>query len=278
MADGVQSLGRDQRGGSGIQHGLGSRSGVKLDAATPDAHKRAEVRSTTTAAYWPCLLTSVRGKPTDAALSQIRRAARRQDPRNVLVSVEEDDAQQVLFLAADPLEGPHRRHLHDLVSAVVDAVKNGRPGVEIQVVIGDRVEPGAPIALVAARVRRLGRYTAPHGGDPVTWARRDSLARLLDPLDRRDVSAFVHGQLARVQAYDQEHGTDLQHVLELALDHESRNDASRAAFMHRNTFRRQLDRALELIDVDLDSPEQRLALHLALKVRALVDQVPRGTR
>lgn len=103
----------------------------------------------------------------------------------------------------------------------------------------------------------------------MVWARRDSLACLLEPLDPRRVSAFVQGQLADLQAYDQEHGTNLQHVLELALDHESRNNAARAAFMHRNTFRRQLDRALELIDVDLESPEERLALHLALKVRAL---------
>jgi DNA-binding PucR family transcriptional regulator len=38
--------------------------------------------------------------------------------------------------------------------------------------------------------------------------------------------------------------------------------------MHRNTFRRQLGKALELIDVDLTCPEERLALHVALKMRA----------
>ena len=42
----------------------------------------------------------------------------------------------------------------------------------------------------------------------------------------------------------------------------------RAAFMHRNTFRRQLGKALELIDVDLTCPEERLALHVALKMRS----------
>lgn len=82
------------------------------------------------------------------------------------------------------------------------------------------------------------------------------------------MSAFVQGQLASLQAYDHEHRTNLQRVLELALDHDSRNTAARAAFMHRNTFRRQLRKALELIDLDLDCPEERLALHLALKLRA----------
>ena len=176
---------------------------------------------------------------------------------------------QVLFFRGDLVRGPDWKRVRDAVSAVVEVVKAGRPGVEIKAVIGDRVGPRAPLALVASRLRRLGRYAFPRGGDPVIWARRDSLACLLEPLDPCHVSAFVQGQLAGLQAYDQEHGTNLQHVLELALDHDSRNDAARAAFMHRNTFRRQLDRALELIDVDLDSPEERLALHLALKVRAL---------
>jgi sugar diacid utilization regulator len=175
----------------------------------------------------------------------------------------------VLFFREDSLRGSGRKRLRDAVSAVVEVVKAGRPGVEIKAVIGNRVGPGARLALVASRLRRRGRYAFPRGGDPVIWARRDSLAGLLGPLDPRHVSAFVQGQLAGLQAYDHEHGTNLQRVLELALDHDSRNNAACAAFMHRNTFRRQLDRALELVEVDLDSPEERLALHLALKMRAL---------
>ena len=184
----------------------------------------------------------------------------------MLIALDRDT--QGLFFREDSFRGRDRKRLRDAVSAVVDVAKAGRPGVEIQAVIGDRIGPWVPLALVASRLRRLGRYTFPRGGNPVIWARRESLACLLEPLDPRHVSAFVQGQLADLQAYDHEHGTNLQRVLELALDHDSRNNAARAAFMHRNTFRRQLDRAVELIDVDLDSPEERLALHLALKIRA----------
>lgn len=180
-----------------------------------------------------------------------------------------DRGTQVLLSAEDPLGGPDRRRLRGAVSAVVEVVKARRPGAEIQTVIGDRVGPGAPLALVASRLRRLGRYALARGGDAVIWARRDSLICLLETLDPRQVSAFVQGQLASLQAYDHEHGTNLQRVLELALDHDSRDAAARAAFMHRNTFRRQLRKALELIDVDFDCPEERLALHLALKMPAL---------
>jgi DNA-binding PucR family transcriptional regulator len=93
-----------------------------------------------------------------------------------------------------------------------------------------------------------------------------SLARFLDP---RDASLFVHDQLAALADHDREHGTDLLRVLELALDHHDRNDAARAAFMHRNTFRRRLRQAEQLAGADLACPEERLALHLALKLRAL---------
>ena len=103
----------------------------------------------------------------------------------------------------------------------------------------------------------------------MVWARRYSLACLLETLDPRQASAFIDGQLASLQAHDREHGTNLQHVLELALDHDNRNAAADAAFMHRNTFRRQLRKALELVDVDLACPEERLALHVALKMREL---------
>jgi purine catabolism regulator len=104
---------------------------------------------------------------------------------------------------------------------------------------------------------------------PVASARDHPLARLLERVDARAATSFVHEQLAVLAAHDREHGTNLLRVLELALDHHDRNAAARAAFMHRNTFRRQLRNALELIDADLDCPEERLALHLALKLRAL---------
>ena len=178
------------------------------------------------------------------------------------------DGGALVLFAQDSWGGPDRRRLRDAVSAAVDVVKTAQPGAEIQAVIGDRIKAGAPVALVASRLRHLGRY-ALGGGDTVTWARRDSLVCLLETLEPRHVSAFVRGQLASLLAYDHEHGTNLQHVLELALDYDTRNIAARAAFMHRNTFRRQLRKALALADVDLDRPEERLALHLALKMRAL---------
>jgi hypothetical protein len=71
---------------------------------------------------------------------------------------------------------------------------------------------------------------------------------------RRWATGFVEQQLGVLEAHDRLHGTTLERVLELALDHSDRGAAADAAFMHRNTFRRQLKKALELLGSDLDFP------------------------
>ena len=132
-----------------------------------------------------------------------------------------------------------------------------------------------PPAATTARLHEVGR-PRPAAGDEVAWARDHALRRLLATLDARSAIAFVEAQLAPLAAYDLEHGTTLERVLELALDHEDRATAARAAFMHRNTFRRQLGKARELLEADLDAPEERLAVHVALKLRRLVGRAPSG--
>jgi sugar diacid utilization regulator len=216
-------------------------------------------------AYRPCLLSWVGGRPSDVLIERMRRAAVDWDRRSLLVSV--DSGAQALLVPEDAPGGPGRERLNAAVRSVVEAVHAVRPEAEIHAVVGDRIASRERLPVVAARLRRLAGYARARGGEDVVWARRYSLACLLETIDPRQASAFVEGQLATLRAYDREHGTNLQRVLELALDHENRNTAARAAFMHRNTFRRQLARALELIDVDLSCPEERLALHVALKMR-----------
>ena len=227
-------------------------------------------------AYRPCLLSWVRGEPTDALIERMRRAALVRDRRSLLVAV--DRGEQALLLPEGWPEGISSAHVCDAVHSVIQAVRAVRPEAEIRAVVGDRMTSGERLAVVAVRLRRLARYAFARGTDDVVWARRYSLGCLLETLDPRQTSAFVKGQLAGVQAYDHEHGTNLQRVLELALDHDDRNTAARAAFMHRNTFRRQLGKALELIDVDLACPEERLALHVALKMLSLGEPGGSGPR
>jgi len=53
---------------------------------------------------------------------------------------------------------------------------------------------------------------------PVASARDHPLARLLERVDARAATSFVHEQLAVLAAHDREHGTNLLLVLELPLD------------------------------------------------------------
>jgi sugar diacid utilization regulator len=216
-------------------------------------------------AYRPCLFTWLGGEPTEALIARMREAALGWCRRSLLVSV--DDRTQLWLLAEDSPGGFSRDRLREAVHSVVGAVRAVRPGTEIRAVVGDPITSGERLPAVAGQLRRLAGQARKRGGADVAWARRYSLAFLVESLDPRHASAFVEGQLASLWAYDHDHGTNLQRVLELALDHDNRNTAARAAFMHRNTFRRQLGKALELIDADLDCPEERLALHVALKMR-----------
>jgi sugar diacid utilization regulator len=214
--------------------------------------------------YWPCLLAWVEGRPSESTLGEMRRAAYRWDRRCMLVPV--GPSRQLLLVPDDRPESGDRGEARAAVARVIESVRRGGIGPQIRTIVGDRIKRGDTAPEVTARLRRLGRYVLPEGGDCVLWARRHSFDSLLETLDRGQAAAFVEVQLGGLRAYDHEHGTNLLRVLELALDHHNRNEAALAAFMHRNTFRRQLRKALELIDVDLDCPEERLALHLALKI------------
>jgi PucR C-terminal helix-turn-helix domain len=99
----------------------------------------------------------------------------------------------------------------------------------------------------------------------------DRRAPVATPVGGRDGCGLPVVAVARkpLLDYDEDRGTNLARVLELALDFQRRDDAARAGYMHRNTFRRQLAHALDLVTGDLDDRQDRLALQLALRLRCL---------
>ena len=191
-------------------------------------------------AYRPCLLSWTRGAPSPALVERMRDAAL--DRRSKLVSL--DPATQALLIPEDSPGDTCRERLRETVRSVVEAGRALQPEAEIKTLVGDRVTSREQLPLAVARMRRLAGFARSHGAGELVWGRRYSLGGLLETLDPSQATAFVEGQLADLRAYDHEHGTNLQRVLELALDHDDRNSAARAAFMHRNTFRRRLAKAL----------------------------------
>jgi hypothetical protein len=219
--------------------------------------------------YWPALLAWTTGHPGPRTLGEVDELAQRQVPGSITVPF---DNTTVVELFPDRTSGPASqprvyRWLDDLVR---HARQLGHRGVR-----GIAGEGSVEVTRLPARVGELRRLLQhlPHGSQEalVLPARTCELERLLiEGMDRGAARTFINGCIGRLVGYDAEHGTDLAHVLELALDFSRRDDAANAGFMHRNTFHRRLNHALELVDADFEHPDDRLALHLALRLQRLL--------
>ena len=248
---------------SHVQRRAGAAGGrCPLDARELAARAGLPIASS----YRPCLFAWNGGRATASALGRMRAAARRRQPRSMLLPV--GARAQMLLIPADRHADTAPEQLEEAASELLDTARRERPEPRVHAVIGPCIGPDEPVATAASQLCRLGRYALARGETGVIWAPGYSFASLLGTREWQ-AGTFAKRQLAGLAGYDREHGTDLQRVLELALDHGNRNVAAHAAFMHRNTFRRKLRKALDLVDADLDCPEERLALHLALKLRAL---------
>ena len=75
-----------------------------------------------------------------------------------------------------------------------------------------------------------------------------------------------------------ERHADLRRTLEEYIrSHGSQSSVSRSLYLHRNTVRQRLRRIEELTRADLDDPEQRLLLQLALLGYAELERTGRAT-
>jgi purine catabolism regulator len=90
------------------------------------------------------------------------------------------------------------------------------------------------------------------------------------PLDSEEMRQFCHETLGPLVEYDRRTKSDLVKTLEVYLDcMGSWNKAAEELCVHPNTLGYRLNRIQELLGVDLNSPEQRLNLQLALKILRL---------
>ena len=168
--------------------------------------------------------------------------------------------------AADSVEGEQRavRIATDFLDRVGD---RSRPVIGIGQVAFDAA--GLPAARACAdRALRVLRADAEDSGRRVARLADVHAEALL--MELRDLAA-AHGDrptgpVARLSAYDAEHGTNLVETLRAWLD--AFGDvaaASAAMFVHPNTFRYRLRRLTEVSGIDLADPEQRFAAMLQLR-------------
>jgi len=97
------------------------------------------------------------------------------------------------------------------------------------------------------------------------------LYRLLLPLRGTEaLAAFDEETLGPLAEYDRANGTDLLHTLETYFA--QRGNLSRTAealFIHRNSLLYRMERIAAITGLDLEDPEARLRLQVALKARRI---------
>ena len=111
---------------------------------------------------------------------------------------------------------------------------------------------------VAERARREG------GELYVAEVNRRGLDSLLEhPRLSAEISDFSESLLQPLISYDRERGSRLTETFCLSLALDSTTEVSRRLFVHENTVRYRMRRAQQILDRDLSSPEERVALGLA---------------
>jgi purine catabolism regulator len=100
-----------------------------------------------------------------------------------------------------------------------------------------------------------------------------SVYRLLFKMaEHPDLVSFCNETLGALTHYDKEQNSNLVATLEAFFAHHGNlSQTAEALFIHRNTLQYRMDRIAEIASIDLDNPETRLALQLAIKAHRLLN-------
>jgi DNA-binding PucR family transcriptional regulator len=173
-----------------------------------------------------------------------------------------------------PLE---RRALVQLAEQV-QARSEGRLGTGLLAAVAATVESVRGVAQARRDVERvLGVLRAGGSG---TIATTDDVRSKVVLQELKELSGdhpgLMRGKLERVFAHDAEHNASYVDTLRGYLD--CFGDVPRAAeriAVHPNTFRYRMRRLLELFDLDLEDPDERLVIELQLRLYEATDESSR---
>lgn len=94
---------------------------------------------------------------------------------------------------------------------------------------------------------------------------------ILSLSDREKLKNFCERTLGTLAEYDMRQNADLLKTLEAFFTcHGNLSQTAEMLIVHRNTLLYRMNRINEIADIDLNRPETRLALHLALTIRRLL--------
>ncbi|MEM6283343.1 MAG: helix-turn-helix domain-containing protein, partial [Chloroflexota bacterium] len=89
--------------------------------------------------------------------------------------------------------------------------------------------------------------------------------------DREKLVEFKENTLRKLEDYDMRNHADLIKTLEAFFNcHGNLSQTAEQLIVHRNTLLYRMNRINQIAEIDLNRPETRLALHLALTIRRLM--------
>ena len=211
-------------------------------------------------------------KPSGAQALELRaaatRIARRFDERAAVVL---RSGAVLVRHSIDPRKSSDPRALMQRLAEEIRTLA-GRMPIVVQSKICRRPEDYAPAWQECSRIRDLARR---FGRSGITAAEDfGPFPVLMSAVDEPEMLAFVERLIGAVARHDSAHGTPYLQTLSRFLDHGCRlQPCADALDLHVTTLRYRLLRLKDLFGVQLDTPEQRFALQLALQFRKVIDPV-----
>jgi purine catabolism regulator len=165
------------------------------------------------------------------------------------------------------------KNLEQHVRVTHDLVLQADPNAHIPVGLG---RPGTGlVGLRTSFAQALEALTLARdifGGDRILPVGALGLYHLLCRLqDSDEMVQFYEQTLAPLVAYDTDHNSQLVHTLEAFFAHHGNvSQTAESLFLHRNSLLYRLERIGEISGLDLDDPDNRFSLQLALKLYPLL--------
>jgi purine catabolism regulator len=159
-----------------------------------------------------------------------------------------------------------------LAKAFTTEVQRQYPGARVAVGLGQAARDiGSWRNSYRDSVQALELATRLHTDTPLYIGDLGVYQLILSLADREKLMAFCERTLGALLEYDLRQHADLIKTLEAFFAcHGNLSQTAEMLIVHRNTLLYRMNRINEIAQIDLNRPEIRLALHLALTIRRLL--------
>jgi purine catabolism regulator len=171
--------------------------------------------------------------------------------------------------SSDPKSG---RNHKSIATTFVNQTQDAWPRSRVRVGIGRPAAGPAQWLQSQQQARESWRLGKEWKGAPVTYFGDLGLYQLLTALGSNPEAArFYRKTLGKLMAYDADKNSELVATLEgFFACHGNLSQTSARLHVHRNTLTYRLEQIANITQLDLDDPDARFSLQLALKLRPIV--------